>query len=287
MNIIILAGGKGQRIWPLTSGIPKVLLGISGEPCLCHLLENVTRIRGITSITVAIDRNDEGYFRKYQPLIELVSKRSIKFSVHELQGNNRPKGPLTKLREILDDSENCQITGDDFCIIGGDNVFGFELRKFASFYRQVGDCIAIQDLSSPVDGSQFGVPKLDDSGQLERIDEKPKRKVKHRSTACYCYRKERLYTISEYLDKGGPDNLGLFAGWLTSNKPRLNTYVFGDEWYDIGTLDGLLGANAYLLQQAKTAQGYPAPSNGTLEIEPPVLLGEKLLVRDSTIGPNV
>ena len=62
MNVIILAGGYAQRLWPLTEEFPKVLLKIGGKEILFHLLCNIQDIPKINSITIAIDENKQEYF---------------------------------------------------------------------------------------------------------------------------------------------------------------------------------------------------------------------------------
>jgi len=292
MNVIILAGGKAERLWPLTRQLPKHLLYIAGKPVLYHLLENVNRVHDIESITIAFDKQQEAFFHKHKEKMEIiVSRAEVVLRSHDPYRNGRPKGPLAKLLEILNDSNSESLEGAQFCVIGGDNVFGFELDRFVSFFRDEHkaeiDCVAVQKTTIPSERSQFGVVEVDDSGRLAALNEKPEPPVYH-STACYCLSGASVGMALNYLQGNRPDSLGKFIGWLLE-KREIESYVFTEPWYDIGTRQGLLDANTYLLTclAGRNRRSRLPGLDGRVKLNDPTHFGATCNIRNSTVGPNV
>lgn len=292
MNCIILAGGRAERLWPLTRQFPKHLLYIAGKPVLYHLLDNMNRVNGIESITIAFDKQQEAFFRKHRERMEsIVQYADLVLRSHIPYRNGRPKGPLAKLLEILDDPNSDSVGDAQFCVIGGDNVFGFELDSFVSFFRDSLnaklDCVAVQQTTIPRERSQFGIAEVDDSGRLAALNEKPEPPVYH-STACYCLSGASMRMALNYLGGNRPDSLGKFIGWLLGRR-EIESYVFTEPWYDIGTRQGLLDANAYLLKcSAGRGRRSRLPGlDGTVKLKDPTHFGVTCRVMNSTIGPNV
>jgi glucose-1-phosphate thymidylyltransferase len=286
MNVIILAGGYAERLWPLTENYPKTLLGIAGKPVLYHLLENLSRIPGVSSITIAIDEYNKTHFLDQIEDINIISTVRPILSIHSSDASGSIKGPLTKLAEILQDRNKYHISTDDFLIIGGDNVFGFSLERVSAFYRESGsNCIAVQETFEPIVAEQVGVPTIDPSGQIRSIAEKPLgQKVKLVSTACYCLKLKELASVADFLkQRSHKEELGRFFNWLAP-RSTIKAFTFTEVWFDIGTRQGLLDANSLMLNGVSHK---PALIFGRNHIVGPVFIGETATVTDSVIGPNV
>ncbi len=286
MNVIILAGGYAERLWPLTEELPKVLLSVSGKPILFHLLENISRIPGVSSITIAIDKNKEDYFRLYIDSLNIFSTVRPHFSPHKPDDKGEIKGALHKVQEILCAPKDHGLIGDDFLLVGGDNVFGFSLDAFINFYRDnYVNCIAIQKSLEQIDASQFGCPTLDSSGRLTTLDEKPKaQQYRLVSTACYCLKRSDIEKVSSYLSLKKEDNLGHFMDWL-ARQTKIMGYQFEAPWYDTGTREGILAANALIMKNNQEAIKSPEWIYGNTTIIPPVHVESKTTIQDSSIGP--
>jgi glucose-1-phosphate thymidylyltransferase len=287
MKVIILAGGHAQRLWPLTEHYPKPLLRIAGKPVLYHLLENISHIPDIQSVTIAIDENKKNYFIRDIENLNLAMNPRPCISAHALYANGKIKGPIKKISEIFAGMKSSELQ-DDFLILGGDNVFGFSLSQFFNFFRQAGkNCNAIQCVQDTDDLSQFGIPSLDDSGRMTDFVEKPASTcLRMISTACYAFEGSYLKMVDDFLADDEDDRLGEFIGWMLK-KTEMVGYQFQDSWFDVGSREGLLDANRFLLNWKEANRRVPKMIQGRTKINPPVHIEESATIIDSTIGPNV
>ncbi len=288
MNVIILAGGYAERLWPLTTELPKTLLVVAGKPVLCFLLNNLSKVAGVKSITIAIDENKEDYFVKRIHAINISSSIRPQLSIHRLDRNGNIIGALAKAREILKDAKKFRLADDDFLILGGDNVFCFDLNRVVAYYQENGqNCIAVQKKLEPIDASSYGIPTIDKSGQVKGLIEKPDSgRVTLISTACYCLKGDAVRNVSNYLEGHNPDNLGAFLNWL-SKKTRITSYQFDDEWYDIGRREYLIDCNAALMKLGFSSTRSPELVRGKTVLRNPVFCEASAILDGSTIGPNV
>ena len=193
-----------------------------------------------------------------------------------------------KLEEILDSHKDYNLQGEDFLVLGGDNVFGFDLNRFCDFYReQPLDCNAIHKAIEPLDSSQYGLAKFDGSGRVTWFREKPMaERVSFVSTACYCLRKSTIEKVRDYLSSGEKEALGLYIGWL-AKQSGIMAFTFEEPWYDVGRREDLLGANAMLLRYKETTQRAPDWIDGNATVVMPVHTERDATIRNSSIGPCV
>ncbi len=285
MNTIILAGGYAERLWPITENYPKTLLKIAGKPVLYHLLKNVIKIPELTELIIAIDEEKSSFFEDNLNSINIGASIRPKLSIHYSRKNGEIKGPIEKIYEIIN-SHEFELESEDTLIVGGDNIFGFDLSKFYNFFKtNNANCNAVHKYTQSADASQFGVPTITSSGQITKLMEKPKRHYRLASTACYLFKREILEKTESYIKRYRDDSLGNFINWLVTNT-KIIAFEFEENWYDIGTREGLLSANAFLLKSSGEKM-MPNLVQGEIEIIPPVYLEEDIIVSKSKIGPNV
>lgn len=286
MNVLILAGGYAKRLWPLTNDFPKTLLKVAGKPVLYHLLYNVARIAGVTSVTISVDANKHAFFEENISEFNTVIAPQPLIVSHDLV-NGEPMGPLAKIKQVLDKKREYGIEGDEFLMLGGDNVFCFNLQEFCSFYRQKRtSCIAVHRVFEDVDASSFGVPTVDASGRVTDFAEKPnQQRSRNVSTACYGLRSADLSSLKPYLHGGGEDSLGGFVRSLARGG-TVEAFRFDEDWYDTGTREALLAANASLMRRNP-----PQPKDhllvGDAKVIEPVIVERTADVSGCVIGPNV
>jgi glucose-1-phosphate thymidylyltransferase len=289
MNVIILAGGYAKRLWPLTEQFPKALLRIAGKPVLYYLMENIKRIPDITSITIAIDERNFKYFKDNEDEYNIISKVVITRSIHSDNPDGTIKGPLEKISEIIDDPEKWHLSGDNYLVLGADNVFGFDLERFCSFYgEKKKSCNATQVKVKPFIAEEFGIPSLDSSGKFKDFQEKPGGKVRVISTACYLFKRHDIFLVKNYLNEKNEDSLGLFIKWLIKHTEIIG-YRFNEEWFDIGTRKGILDANKFVIKEQVEKQkwGKNVIVNDC-SIDSNVYFGDQVVMeKDSSVGPYV
>ncbi len=284
MNVIILAGGYAQRLWPLTQNYPKTLLGVAGSPVLLHVLHAVAPLAYKDSITIAIDKEKQDAFVEQLNGVEISPQPAL--SLHA-SSNGVPVGPLAKIREILREDQKRGLSQGECVLIGGDNVFGFNINRFREAQHASGQiCVATQRVPQSTDSSHVGVPSLDSEGRFVGFAEKPSGvNFDLISTACYIFPRADLLRVDEYLRSGGEDSLGHFIEWCIEHTSGVRAFIFHEDWYDTGTRQGLLAANAYLL---KATLSQPAFSvGGLVKVKQPVYVGDRTRITNSVIGPNV
>lgn len=284
----MLAGGYAERLWPLTEEYPKTLLAIAERPVLYYLMDNLSHIPEIDSFTICIDAPKDKYFENMEQQFNVYGTPRPQIAKHNANDDGLLVGPLAKIREIWNDRRKYSIKGEEFLVVGGDNLFGFQLAEFVTYFRKHRhNCNAIHRVRHPIDASYFGVPEISSSGKLTNIIEKPQStKVQMVSTACYCFKHDAIDYLVEYLEARKNDNLGEFVGWL-AHKTTFESYKFDEAWQDIGSRDGLLAANTMILSYPKLESTSPYYLEGRVTINNPVYLGKMVKVTDSCIGPYV
>jgi mannose-1-phosphate guanylyltransferase/phosphomannomutase len=158
VKAVVMAGGEGTRLRPLTSNQPKPMVPVAGKPCMQHIIELLRR-HGMTDIVVTVAYLPQvirGYFDDGEALgVELH------YSVEE-----RPLGTAGSVRnaeELLDET---------FLVISGDALCDFDLDELIAAHRSNGAAatLALKAVDNPL---EFGVVITDSDGRVERFLEKP------------------------------------------------------------------------------------------------------------------
>ena len=167
MKALILVGGFGTRLRPLTLSKPKPLVDFCNKPMIVHQIEALKRV-GVSEVVLAIN---------YQPKImyafieEYEKKLGVKIVCSREETPMGTAGPLALARDILDDG-----TGDPFFVLNSDVICEYPLQKAVDFFKSRGDgaegAILVTQVEDP---SKYGVVVFDEgSGKVERFVEKPK-----------------------------------------------------------------------------------------------------------------
>ncbi|MEM3126735.1 MAG: nucleotidyltransferase family protein [Candidatus Woesearchaeota archaeon] len=158
MKAIILAGGKGERLRPLTLTTPKHLIKINGKTLLEYQFSLLKKY-GITEITLSVGYLAEKYKEYY--------KDGSKFGVDiDYVVEEEPLGTAGCLRLIKDKITKTTI------VMNGDELRETNIDKLIAFHKQK-NAIATIALKAVEDTSQFGVVEIE-NGQIKRFVEKPK-----------------------------------------------------------------------------------------------------------------
>ncbi|GLJ06764.1 hypothetical protein SUGI_0047580 [Cryptomeria japonica] len=165
MKALILVGGFGTRLRPLTLSVPKPLVDFGNKPMILHQIEALKLI-GVDEVILAIN---------YQPEImlnflkEFEAKLCIKISCSQEFEPMGTAGPLALARDKLIDE-----SGEPFFVLNSDVICEFPLKQMVEFHRNHGGeaTIMVTKVDEP---SKYGVVLLDEeTGQVERFMEKPK-----------------------------------------------------------------------------------------------------------------
>ncbi|MDM0033304.1 sugar phosphate nucleotidyltransferase [Variovorax sp. J22P271] len=217
MRAVILAGGKGTRLRPYTTLIPKPLVPLGGKYSILELIILQLKRAGFTHVTLAVNHLSQlimAYFGDGSRLgVELD------YSLEEVELSTI--GPLTLIKDLP----------DDFLVMNGDILCDLDYRSFYERHVTEGRKVSVSAFRREVK-IDFGVLGYDESGQLTSFSEKPTYRFDV-SMGIYCINR----TVIESLPVGKPygfDNLmhdGLQKRELVHIQP------FGGYWLDIGRPD--------------------------------------------------
>ena len=246
MKGIILAGGKGTRLYPMTLGVSKQLLAIYDKPLIYYPL-SVLLLAGIREIMIISTPVDIG---DYERLLGDGSRIGVSFTY---QVQEQPRG----LAEAFLLGE--EFIGDDsVCLILGDNVFHGQNLTATLRKAQAGlDGATI--FGYPVNDPQaFGVVEFDENFRVKSVEEKPKEpKYKYAVPGLYFY-DNSIVEVAKSIQPSARGELEITAvNNVYLEQGRLNVELMGRgmAWLDTGTPDGMLQAAEYV-KLIQDRQGY-------------------------------
>ena len=240
MKGIILAGGSGTRLYPLTRGVCKQLLPVYDKPMIYYPL-SVLMLAGIRDILIISTPVDLPRFRD---IFGDGSDLGLRFSYREQQ---HPNG-LAEAFLIGEDF----IGKDTVCLILGDNIFfGHGLTELLSK--------AVRDVASEggatvfgyyvKDPERYGIVEFDKGGNVLSVEEKPKHpKSKFAVTGLYFYDND-VIQIAKSIGPSGRGELEITdvnKEYLTKKRLRVELMGRGYAWLDTGTHESLLEAGEFI-----------------------------------------
>lgn len=218
MRAVILAGGKGQRLRPYTTVLPKPLMPIGDMPILEVVLRQL-RGAGVTRVTMAV-----GYLAELMQAFFGDGKRlglEIDYSFED-----RPLGtvgPLTLIPSLADES--------DFLMMNGDVLTTIDYAKFIAHHRAAGAEVTIATYKREVK-IDFGVIETDAHDMLTGYVEKPHFDYRV-SMGIYCFNAGVLRQLKAGEHCDFPD---LVKGLLAAGR-KVASYPFDGYWLDMGRPD--------------------------------------------------
>jgi glucose-1-phosphate thymidylyltransferase len=289
MKGVILSGGKGTRLAPITTSYPKQLIPVAGKACLLHCIDYLKQA-DITEICIVISK-ETGHLIQAE-LAEHNLGVTITYIVQD-----EPKG----LAHAVGITRGFTAE-DDFVVLLGDNLFDQSLVPLIKSFKETkaDSSILLKEVDRPYD---FGVVKIGADGKAEKLVEKPKEFIsKFAIVGVYIFSKR----IFETIDATEPSNRGEFEitdaiALQVEKRMSVHTEILKSYWFDSGTREGLLDANKRLLIAKRKFDNFSADmrnshlfgnvaiGQGSIidnsNIMGPVVIGENVRISNSVIGP--
>ena len=234
---IILAGGIGSRLHPLTQVISKQLLPVFDKPMIYYPLSTLM-LAGIRQIAIITTPRDLPKFKK---LLRSGKQWGLKFSYIVQKKPNGIAEAFILARNFIKDSPSCLILGDN--IYHGNNLSS--ILKEADEDKENATVFTYQ----VKDPERFGVLNLDRKGNPAKIEEKPKvPKSNLAITGLYFFPKDVVFRAKNLKPskRGELEITDLNQSYLNDKRLKVKILNRGFTWMDTGTFDSLLEASNFI-----------------------------------------
>ena len=240
MKGIVLAGGSGTRLYPVTKGVSKQLLPIYDKPMVYYPL-SVLMLAGITDILIITTPEDQNSFKR---LLGTGKELGISLSYVVQPSPDGLAQAFTLGEDFIGD--------DNVCLVLGDNIYyGHDLRKMlinAAKNTQLDNSATVFGYHVH-DPDRYGVVEFDQNNNAISLEEKPsKPKSNYAVTGLYFYPNDVIKKAKEIKpsDRGELEITSVNQLYLNEGRLKVELMGRGFAWLDTGTHNSLLEASAFI-----------------------------------------
>ncbi|MFA9435974.1 MAG: sugar phosphate nucleotidyltransferase [Candidatus Bathyarchaeota archaeon] len=274
MKALVLAGGFGTRLRPLSCSRPKMLFPIANRPLIDYTLEALSKEESVDTVVLAVYYMAESLVRYLGP-----TKYDLGILYSREQRPLGTGGPVKKAKDILN--------GDRFMVMNGDILTDFDYKRLIEYHEEKGGVatIALTQVSDP---TRYGSVELDWEGRITRFVEKPeygKAPSNLINAGIYIMEPE----ILDYIPDEGKVRIETEVFPKLAEENKLYGFESHGFWMDIGEPQDYLGANAMMLTKNNLNKCGESPEiDPSVVIRKPCNFGDNVRIgADSIIGPNV
>ncbi|EAR16574.1 MULTISPECIES: glucose-1-phosphate thymidylyltransferase RfbA [Robiginitalea] len=236
MKGIILAGGSGTRLYPMTIALSKQLMPVYDKPMIYYPLATLMRA-GIREVLIITTPRDSGLFQK---LLGDGSQLGCRFE-YAVQSHPRGIADAFNIGRLF-------IGEDNVALILGDNIFyGSSLhQQLSERLNPDGGVIFAYHVNNP---RRYGVVNLDATGQVDSIEEKPENpRSNYAIPGIYFYDNEVLDIVKgiQPSHRGELEITDVNKAYLKMGKLHVSVLDRGTAWLDTGTVSSLMQASQFV-----------------------------------------
>ena len=288
MKALVLSGGKGTRLRPLTFTCAKQLIPVANKPILGYVLDQVaaTSIKKVGVITA----HQTGQFVK-----DYVNNGST----WNLNVSYIPQEPLGLAHAVK--TAKHFLGQDSFIMCLGDNLTGQGLEGFVKKFKSehLDALIILKEVDTP---SSFGIAQLDEKGNIIRLIEKPKTPIGNLAIIGTYLFSNKIHQAIERIKPSWRGELEITDAIqeMINMGFTVKAQILNSWWLDTGKKDDILSANARILDEYIQRDVKGTVTNSTIDgrvtvekdakivnstIRGPCIIGKSVLVENSFIGP--
>lgn len=276
MKGVILSGGHGTRLRPLTHTGPKQLIPIANKPVIEYAIEDLCDA-GITEIGIILGNNMP---EKIKETLGDGSRFDVKIT-YIIQGEPKGLAHATKTAE--------EFVGDDsFVMYLGDNIIKSGIKEFVNGFDEsnFASRILLQEVEDP---KQFGVAELDDKGKIINLVEKPEHPKSNLALVGIYLFKKYIFEAINKIKPSWRNELEITDAiqQLINDGYDVDSFEVNGWWKDTGKPEDVLDANQLILETVKT------DIKGIIEnnviIKGRVLIDENTVIKEGSVikGPAI
>jgi glucose-1-phosphate thymidylyltransferase len=272
MKALVLSGGHGTRLRPLTYSQQKQLIPVANKPVLFYAIEDVIEA-GVKEIGIIVGPNKE-------QVIETV--RSVDWNAEiEFIYQEEPKGlahAILVAEEFLGD--------DEFVMYLGDNILRDGIVEHAKKFQKLNpdSLILLTEVENP---QQFGVAELDENGRVKKLIEKPRIPPSNYALVGIYFFKPVIIESCKNIKPSWRNELEITDAiqWLIDNGYRVEASIVTGWWKDTGKPEDILEANRLVLDDIQPKNEGRVENSAVMGR---VIIEEGAMIKDSVIkGPCI
>ena len=287
MKGVILHGGFGSKLRPLTHTGPKQLIPIANKPNSQYVLEDL-KASGITQIAIVLGNVFPEKVKEYYG-----NGKRFGVDIQYIQ-QDEPKGIAQAVSLCKD-----YIKDQPFIVYLGDNLLKGGITSFVSKFKgsNYDAMILLCQVKNP---QRFGVAKIDEKGRLAKLIEKPKKPPSNYALTGIYFFKPAIFKMINRLKPSARGELEITDAiqLLLETSHNVGYQIVQGWWKDTGTPEDILEANRLVLDELKpetqgkiendaSVQGRVATANGSTIKEGALVRGPVVIGQNTVIEPNV
>jgi len=287
MKALVLSGGKGTRLRPITHTSAKQLVPIANKPILFYGLESIFEA-GIKDVGIVVGETRA----EIKEAVGNGSRFGLKVTYIEQEA---PLG----LAHAVKISKNF-LKNDDFVMYLGDNLLRDGITRFVEGFRENKPNAQILLMKVP-NPEQFGVAELS-KGRIKKLEEKPKNPKSDLALVGVYMFDRTIFKAIDHIKASRRGELEITDAiqYLIENKYNVQPYIVSGWWKDTGKLEDLLDANRLVLGSLKSVNDGKIDAKSKTEgmviieegasiirstVRGPAIIGKNSVIKNSYVGP--